>query len=236
MMNEKSLLNQISSTANYSLGMNGQMIQHSVEIFSRWIKSGSILEMGPADGLSTEYLHCLSDDYHIVEGSEDFCKMLKTKFPKINITNTLFEEFVPQRKYANIILGHVLEHVENPDKIIQVCIEWLEPGGRIIAATPNANSLHRQLAVVSGLISNVHELTYTDISIGHRRVVNPEQLRSYFIDSRLNIEIVGGYYLKSFSNAQIEQITSKDVQKSLMILGEKYSEIAADIYVVATRI
>ena len=129
MVNEKTHLNQISSTANYSTGMNGKMIQHSVEIFSRWIKSGSILELGPADGLSTEHLHCLSDDYHIVEGSEDFCKLLKTKFPQINITNTLFEEFVPQRKYTNIVLGHVLEHVENPIEVIQMCIEWLEPGG-----------------------------------------------------------------------------------------------------------
>lgn len=130
----------------------------------------------------------------------------------------------------------MLEHVENPVEIIQQCIEWLKPGGRIIAATPNANSLHRQLAVISGLISNVHELTSTDISIGHRRVVNPQQLSSYFIDSRLLIECFGGYYLKSFSNMQIEQITNKEVQKSLMVLGEKYFNIAADIYVVATRI
>jgi 2-polyprenyl-3-methyl-5-hydroxy-6-metoxy-1,4-benzoquinol methylase len=150
--------------------------------------------------------------------------------------NTLFEEFVPKRRFTNTVLGHVLEHVEDPDNIIQDCIEWLEPGGRIIAATPNADSLHRQLAVLSGLISNVHELTSTDISIGHRRVVNPQQLRSYFMDSRLHIDYVGGYYMKSFSNQQIEQIASKEVQKSLMVLGEKYFEIAADIYIVASRI
>jgi SAM-dependent methyltransferase len=233
---EHSYLNDISQTAQYSEGMNGRMIKYSTEIFSRWIKPGSILEMGPADGLSTEHLIHLTDDYEVVEGASDFCELLTKKFPKAKIRNLLFEDFSPTRQYTNVILGHVLEHVEDPKHIVNKCIEWIEPGGRIIAATPNSNSLHRQVAVLAGLISNVDQLTEADISIGHRRVLNSVQLIDYFIDERLTITKCGGYYLKAFSNGQIEQISDEKIRYSLMALGEKYSDIAADIYVVATKI
>lgn len=232
---EYSRLDEISLTAQYSEGMNGRMILHSVQIFSRWILPGSILEMGPADGLSTSHLVQLTDDYEVVEGSKEFCEILKEKFPTIAVHNSIFEEFKPSRRYRNIVLGHVLEHVDNPDEIIDQCIEWLEPGGRIIAATPNSDSLHRQVAVNAGIIASVHELTAIDISIGHRRVLNPTQLRSYFEKEQLTINHMGGYYLKSFGNGQIEAISTPEVREALMILGEKYSDIAADIYVVATR-
>jgi hypothetical protein len=232
---EYSRLDEISLSAQYSEGMNGRMILHSVQIFSRWILPGSILEMGPADGLSTSHLVQLTDDYEVLEGSREFCEILNEKFPTITVHNSIFEEFNPSRSYRNIVLGHVLEHVDDPDEIVDRCIQWLEPGGRIIAATPNSDSLHRQVAVNAGIISSVHDLTPTDISIGHRRVINPTQLRSYFEKDQLTINHMGGYYLKSFANGQIEDISTPEVRDALMILGEKYFEIAADIYIVATR-
>jgi SAM-dependent methyltransferase len=232
---ENSRLNEISLTAQYSEGMNGRMIKHSADIFSRWIKQGSILEMGPADGLSTAHLVHLTNDYEVVEGSSEFCAVLTKKFPNVTVRNSLFENFSPGRQYTNIILGHVLEHVENPVDVVRNCIDWIEPGGRIIAATPNSNSLHRQVAVLAGIISKVDELTQTDLSIGHRRVLNLMQLCQYFEDDRLTITESGGYYLKAFSNSQIETIADEKIRNALMTLGERYVEIAADIYVVATK-
>lgn len=211
------------------------MIRYSAEVFSRWILQGSILELGPADGLSTFHLIRLTNDYEVVEGSTEFCAILKKKFPQVVVHNSIFEEFNPSRLYRNIVLGHVLEHVDEPREIVERCLNWLEPGGRILAATPNADSLHRQVAVEAGIISSVHDLTPADVSIGHRRVINMEQLRSYLDHDEITVNHSGGYYLKSFANSQIEEIASDEVKQSLMKLGEKYPDIAADIYVVATK-
>lgn len=233
---ERQHLDAISVKTDYSRGLNGLMIEHSALVFSRWLLPGSILELGPADGLSTAHLSRLTGDYTVVEGSSEYAKALMNRFSGIEIHNTLFEDFAPNRKYTNIVMGHVLEHVENPTEIVQRAIEWIEVGGRIVAATPNANSLHRQIAARAGLISDIHEVTPTDLSIGHRRVLDTQQLLSYFSSDDLRVVAHGGYYLKSFSNMQIEQIASRDVQEALMSIGEQFPDIAADIYVVVERL
>lgn len=44
-------------------------------------------------------------------------------------------------KYDLITLSHVIEHVYEPEKLIQECIRLLKPGGRLWLETPNSRSL-----------------------------------------------------------------------------------------------
>jgi len=48
--------------------------------------------------------------------------------------------------------GHVLEHVDDPVAVLRLVKSWLKPGGRVLAAVPNARSIHRQAAVIMGLL------------------------------------------------------------------------------------
>ncbi|NBR68254.1 MAG: methyltransferase domain-containing protein, partial [Actinobacteria bacterium] len=50
-------------------------------------------------------------------------------------------------------MGHVLEHVLDPLDAVQRAYAWLRPGGMVLAAVPNARSLHRQAAVSMGLLA-----------------------------------------------------------------------------------
>ncbi|MCW5701094.1 MAG: class I SAM-dependent methyltransferase [Bradyrhizobium sp.] len=232
---EQQRLQDISRNSKYAFGANRDMIGYSFVVFKRHIRAGAILELGPAEGFMTDHLASLGQPMTIVEGAAHFCDDLKQRFPAIDVVNSLFEDFAPETKYDNIILGHVLEHVENPVEILSRCRSWLTEGGRILAAVPNARSLHRQAAVILGMLKFEEQLNDADLHHGHRRVYTPETFRRDFIQAGLKIDIFGGYWLKPLSNGQIEKDWDANLLNAFMILGERYPDIAGEIYVVAGR-
>lgn len=228
-------LESIALDSLYAAGANSAMIKYSAKVFERFFVGESILEMGPAEGVMTDLLARLGKDLTLVEGSSKFCNDLQTRFPEANVVHSLFEEFNPNRKFDNIVLGHVLEHVQDPVDILRHAGKWLTPGkGRIFAAVPNARSLHRQAAVLLGMLPQEDALNEMDVHHGHRRVFNPESFRNAFYQAGLSIEIFGGYWLKPVSNKQIEDSWSPEMLEAFMQLGERYPDIAGEIYVIAT--
>jgi 2-polyprenyl-3-methyl-5-hydroxy-6-metoxy-1,4-benzoquinol methylase len=117
--------------------------------------------------------------------------------------------------------------------ILKRAARWLSPDGRIFAAVPNSRSLHRQAAVIMDLLPFEEALNEADRHHGHRRVYNPETFRRDFSLANLTIEIFGGYWLKPVSNSQIERDWSREMLEGFMRLGERYPDIAGEIYIVA---
>jgi hypothetical protein len=74
-----------------------------------------------------------------------------------------------------------------------------------------------------------------DIHHGHRRVFNPESFRNVFLNSGLSVDVFGGYWMKPVSNKQIEESWTPEMLEAFMQLGERYPDIAAEIYVVASN-
>lgn len=232
-LSEQKRLESIQAQALYAHGVNTDAVQYCFSIFKRHIKGGSVLEMGPAEGVMTDLLVQLGLDMTVLEGARGFCEDLKRRHPSITVCHSLFEEFAPERKFDNIVLGHVLEHVSDPVDILSRAKEWLTPEGRVLAAVPNSRSLHRQAAVLMGMLDFEEELNEADRHHGHRRVYNPETFRHDFMQSGLNIEIFGGYWTKPLSNKQIEDTWTPEMLEAFMKLGERYPDIAGEIYVVA---
>jgi 2-polyprenyl-3-methyl-5-hydroxy-6-metoxy-1,4-benzoquinol methylase len=210
-------------------------VRYSFRIFERHLRGDSILEMGPAEGLMTELLAKTGKSLTVVEGSKAFCDALAARFPAARVAHSLFEDFVPARTFDNIVLGHVLEHVEDPAAIVARAVTWLSPQGRMLAAVPNSRSLHRQAAVLMGLLPSEDALNESDAHHGHRRVFNPESFRQCFLAAGLGVEVFGGYWLKPLSNRQIEQTWTPEMLDAFMQLGERYPDIAGEIYLVATK-
>ena len=233
---ERARLERISGVSLYSAGVNSVSMKYAFKIAERHMVGDSILEMGPAEGVMTELLVATGKKLTLVEGSALFCDSLRRRFPQAQTIHSLFEEFQPNELFDNIILGHVLEHVENPVDILSRAKRWLKPGmGRLFGAVPNARSLHRQAAVIMGILREEDALNEMDIHHGHRRVFNPESFRNAFFQAGLKIEIFGGYWMKPVSNAQIEASWTHEMIEAFMGLGERYPDIAGEIYVVATR-
>ena len=232
---EKAHLEGISNDSLYAAGANAATIKYSFRIALRYLAGDSILEMGPAEGVMTELLSATGKSMTVVEGSALFCDRLMRRFPQIRVVHALFEEFQPEVKFDNIILGHVLEHVLDPVDILSRAKQWLKPGGRIFAAVPNARSVHRQAAVIMGLLPREDALNEMDLHHGHRRVFNPESFRSAFTQAGLRVDIFGGYWLKPVSNGQIESHWTPAMVEAFMQMGERYPDIAGEIYVLASE-
>lgn len=234
--NEKRRLDNVAQRSLYTTMTNSMMIEYCSEVFRRHLRPGSILEMGPAEGLMTERLIGETDDFTVLEGSEAFCEQLRSRFEGATVQNSLFEEFEPNRKFENIVLGHVLEHVENPVQILQRVASWLSPQGVVLAAVPNSLSLHRQAAVLMGLLRTEEGMSELDQHHGHRRIYNPVTFRGDFQSAGLRVLAYGGFWLKPISNAQIHDTWSPSMLRAFMALGERYPDVAAEIYVVAGRL
>jgi 2-polyprenyl-3-methyl-5-hydroxy-6-metoxy-1,4-benzoquinol methylase len=181
----------------------------------------------------TEILIGRFADVTVVEGSSHLCKALKLRLPHANVVNSLFEDFSTVELFDTIVLGRVLEHVLDPVEILTKAGSWLAPGGVICAAVPNARSVHRQAAVLMGMLPGESVLNDADLQHGHRRVYDPESFRSHFTAAGLKLELFGGYWMKPLSNAQIERDWDEQMLDAFMRLGERYPDIAAEIYVIA---
>lgn len=232
---EKAHLERISNESLYAAGANSATIKYSFKIAQRYLTGSSILEMGPAEGVMTELLASTGKRMTLVEGSGLFCESLRQRLPDADVVHSLFEEFRPREQFDNIILGHVLEHVQDPVDILRRARHWLVPeSGRLFAAVPNSRSLHRQAAVIMGLLSQEDALNDMDLHHGHRRVFNPESFRNAFNLAGMKIEVFGGYWMKPVSNRQIEEHWTPQMLDAFMELGERYPDIAGEIYVLAS--
>lgn len=230
---ERENLEEISKRSLYSAGAYATSIDYCFSVFSRFIRGDTLLEMGPAEGAMTERLAGLGKRLTLVEGSQTFSDSLRKRFPQAEVVCALFEEFQPRSRFDNIILGHVLEHVEDPASMVRQAGSWLQPGGRILAAVPNCRSIHRQAGVLMGLLKSEDDFNDLDRYHGHRRVFNPESFRACFTQADLQIECFGGYWLKPLSSGQIEEQWTPSMLDAFMRLGERYPDIACEIYVVA---
>ena len=230
---ERSRLDTIAADSWYGKGINATTVAYSVRIFSRHWRPGSCLELGPAEGLATASLVTHFDDLTCVDGAESFCTALARRYPHIKIACSLFERYEPGRSFDNIVLGHVLEHVDDPVPILALVKTWLSPHGRVFAAVPNARSLHRQMGVVMNLLATESTLNALDLRHGHRRVYDPESFRNDFRTAGLRVELFGGYWIKPVANADIEAHWTPEMIEAAMVVGERYPDIAAEIYVVA---
>lgn len=228
-------LNAVARDSWYTQPIAVTNIRYSIKVFARfWGDRSSCLEMGPAEGVATELLHQRFADLTAVEGSPVFARSLRERFGGITVDESLFEEYRPRKQFDVIVLGHVLEHVADPVQILGLVRGWLAPGGIVCTVVPNARSVHRQAAVIMGLLNDIHDLNATDLHHGHRRVYDPDSFRADFEAAGLRIQTLGGYFLKPLSNAQIQESWTPQMLDAFMALGESYPDIAAETFVIAS--
>jgi 2-polyprenyl-3-methyl-5-hydroxy-6-metoxy-1,4-benzoquinol methylase len=227
-------LEAIAADSWYARGANGAGVRYLATILERYLRGTRCLELGPAEGLLTETLARIFPELTLVDGSRRFCDALRVRFPNSEVVHALFEDFVPHGRYDAIVLGHVLEHVNDSASLLASARDWLNEGGAVYAAVPNARSIHRQAAVMMGILATEHSLNESDNHHGHRRVYDPESFRAEFLRAGLKIRICGGYWLKPLSNAQIDSSWTPEMLQAFMQLGERYPDVAAEIYIVAS--
>jgi trans-aconitate methyltransferase len=238
---EYSRLDAVARNFDYSQGVNGQMVGYVAHKVLKILTSdsdkydGLLLEMGPAEGNSTEILYQSIPQLEVLEGSAHYVELLKSKYPNLTIHHSLFEDFIPKHKYDSILMSHILEHVEDPEQVLSLATKWLKPGGLLIASVPNADSIHRIIGKRLGLIKEVTELNESDHKVGHRRVFTRHSFEELFRSEGLAIELSTGFFLKFFANSELEARFKPELIEQLMSIGELFSDNCAELFVIARR-
>jgi trans-aconitate methyltransferase len=227
-------LEQCATDGIYSAGVNTATNLYSAAIFRRWWRGNSCLEMGCGDGNTTRLLLDAFEDVTVIDGSPLLADKIAQRFPGVTVACELFERWEPDRTFDTIVLNHTLEHVNDPVEILSHAARWLAPGGVLCASVPNCRSLHRQAAEIMALLPTADSLTPSDLRAGHRRVASPESFRAMFSQAKLHVDHFGGYWIKPLSNDQTDRWFTPEMIDAFLELGERYPDIAAEIYVIAS--
>jgi SAM-dependent methyltransferase len=207
-------------------------------VLNRVSHFGSLLELGLGHGVSTDAFTGKFAQHVVIEGSAKVIAKFKSDHPNssIEIVHSYFEDFSTDQMFDIVIAGFVLEHVNDPESLMKRITTWVRPGGYVIVAVPNAQSLHRRIGVHAGLLANVHALSAGDIQLGHQRLFTKESLINLFRRSGLpNPEIIG-LFLKPFTTNQLKELKlSKKVLDAMCTVGEDLPELCCALLAVGKR-
>lgn len=207
------------------------------EIFKRYQRPGQALELGSADGVMTERFCRDFESVTVIDGSAVFLNQVRKKIKagNLRLVHSLFEEYVPSEKFDTVFMSHILEHMNDPVKLLLKARDWLAPEGRILISVPNANSLHRFVGVKMGLLESCESLNDQDIILGHKRVYTPDLLKKHVADGGLHVVKFGGLMIKPLTNRQIEAQWSEELINAYFAVSDDLPELCSEIYVIAER-
>jgi 2-polyprenyl-3-methyl-5-hydroxy-6-metoxy-1,4-benzoquinol methylase len=194
-----------------------------------------VIEMGFGDGVMTPEFIRYSITQDIIEGSSILAKRARERFPSLNIIHSMFEDFIPEQSYDIVLSFHVLEHVDDVPGLLKHIRKWLKKDGRIIAIVPNAESIHRQLAVAMGIQENVEDLSPRDGLVGHLRVYTLEAFKKDFEDAGFKVESEFGNFIKTVPNSMMLDY-SDDLLQALCRLDVLPPRLLANIGVCARKV
>lgn len=168
----------------------------------------SLLELGLGHGISTPLFSKAFSKHLVVEGSPAVIHNFQKTNPDCSaeIAEDLFETFTTDHKFDVIVMGFVLEHVQDPNAILRRFKRFLRPGGSIFVAVPNAEGMNRRLGALMGILSNLTKLSQQDHQFGHRRYYSCATLRSELLNAGLKIKRLEGIYLKPFTTRQMQSL------------------------------
>lgn len=215
------------------------MHPYMIESFKPFFKEGSLLELGSYKGDFTNRLLERFNDITCVEASDSAIADAKNKLgEKVDFVCSTFESVQLPRRYNNIILTHVLEHLDDPVAVLKrINCEWLADGGRLFVACPNANAPSRQIAVHMGLISHNSAVTPAERAHGHQCTYSLDTLERDAVAAQLKILHRSGIFFKAMANFQWDRLLTTDIISKNYLdgcykLGQKYPDLCSSIFLV----
>ena len=199
---------------------------------ARLAQGDSVLELGLGHGYSTAFFAARFKRYLVVEGSQEMIDRFRSRFPitGVDIALSYFEDFGTSETFANIMMGFVLEHVEDPALILNRFGEFLTSDGSVFVAVPNCESLHRRLGHAAGLLPDVTVLSQADLAFGHRRYFSLKSLRALVESCGYRVVTTEGLFLKPVTTQQMLDLKLPDaILQAMLKVGVDYPELSNSI-------
>ena len=210
--------------------------------FKPFFNEGNLLELGSFKGDFTKRLSSSFDDITCVEASDEAIEVAKSSLGEnVKYVNSLFEDVTLPEKYDNIILTHVLEHIDSPvDVLKRINDEWLSDKGRFFLVCPNANAPSRQIAVKMGLISHNSAITPAEKEHGHHITYTLDTLERDAKAAGLKVVHRSGIFFKALANFQWDRLLETDIISNEYLegcfqLGQQYPDLCSSIFLMCEK-
>lgn len=187
-------------------------------IIERMGRVDRLLELGLGHGFTAKIFNDACAEHVIVDGASSVIEQFRRAQPGFSgqVVEGYFEDYEPQAPFDVIVMGFILEHVDDPDLILRRYRQYLKPGGRMYVAVPNAKSLNRRLGLELGLIDDIYSLNANDLALGHQRQYCRDTLRAALQGAGYSVTHEEGIYLKPLPLAVLK--TLPDMQANLQAM------------------
>lgn len=245
MNTERDYNKELKDTSDHKYGYQFDFdVMHPfmIKSFLPFFRAGNFLELGSYNGEFTKKFLPYFSDITCVEASDEAIAIAKNEFGgRIKFINSLFETANLPTKYDNIVLTHVLEHVDDPIAVMKrINDEWLTDSGRFFLVCPNANAPSRQIAVKMGLISHNTAVTPAEKEHGHRITYTLDTLERDAKAAGLNVVYRSGIFFKALANFQWDKLLATDIISPAYLegcyqLGQQYPDLCSSIFLMCEK-
>ena len=215
---------------------------YMIRSFEPFFKKGKLLELGSFKGDFTRRFIPYFDDITCVEASDVAIDVARNEFGDgVKFVNAMFETADLPGRYDNIVLTHVLEHLDDPVGVLRrINDEWLAEDGRFFLVCPNANAPSRQIAVKMGLISHNSAVTAAEAEHGHRCTYTLDTLERDAVNAGLKVVHRSGIFFKALANFQWDRLLETDIISREYLdgcykLGQQYPDLCSSIFLLCER-
>lgn len=141
-----------------------------------------------------------------------------------------------EKNYDMIICSSLLHEVEDPQSLVYSISKICQEDTIVHINVPNADSVHRLLALEAGILSDNHGFSERNILLQQHNVFDLPALRSLVADAGMKIIDEGSYFIKFFSHEQMIQLIDKEIISENILDGsyglEKYMPgLGSEIFV-----
>jgi len=190
-----------------------QLYSYDMNIWFAWyvkrlnelLKGENCLELGIGHGYTTNTFSNFFNSYKVLEGGPKIIERFYELNPgsKVDVELVYFEDYTSDEKFDAILMGYVLEHVDDPKLILNKYKHFLNKNGSMYVVVPNGSALNRRFGLKAGYIKSLDEMSEFDYKCGHKRTFTYESLLNLVKECDLKIEKCEGIFIKPMTTPQM---------------------------------
>lgn len=232
---------QNNAHRNYFYDFDARLRRYMLETFGPWLSEGPALELGCFEGEFTQLFAKRFEDLTVVEAASDLIEVTRARVGQhAKFVCSTFETAELEPRYDNIFLIHTLEHLDDPQSVLERISRWLSPKGKLFIAVPNANAPSRQIAVKMGLIEHNSAVTEGEQLHGHRVTYSLDTLEGEVRRAGWNVKHRGGVFFKPLANFQLDKAVETGLIDDRFMdgcyqLGQHYPDLCASVFVICEK-
>ncbi len=222
-------VNAYGAEFNYAFDNNIMLNWYPKRIMQLCPSKGRLLELGIGHGFTTNRFSQHFSRHVVIDGSTSVIEQFRNQFPdcKADVVQSYFEDFHTDERFDVIVMGFVLEHVTNPQLVLQHFKQFLAPKGRCFIAVPNGKSLHRRFGHAAGMLDDLMKLGECDLELGHLRQYSVETLTNEIQLADYHVVRQEGIFLKPLTTSQLQLLQlDENIIKAMCTVGVDYPDLS----------